>query len=50
MDYYKKYQEIIANYNSDKDRITIEETFVKVMDLYNSLDEEQARGGERRTE
>ena len=43
MDYYKKYQEIIADYNRDKDRITIEETFAKVMDLINSLDEEQRR-------
>jgi len=43
MDYYKKYQEIIADYNKDKDRITIEETFAKVMDLINSLDEEQRR-------
>jgi len=33
MDYYKKYQEIIADYNRDKDRITIEETFARVMDL-----------------
>lgn len=44
MDYYKKYQAIIAGYNADKDRISIEETFAKVMDLFNSLDEEQARG------
>ncbi len=43
MDYYKKYQEIIADYNKDKDRITIEETFAKVMDLISSLDEEQRR-------
>jgi type I restriction enzyme R subunit len=43
MDYYKKYQAIIADYNADKDRISIEETFAKVMDLFNSLDEEQVR-------
>lgn len=43
MDYYKKYQAIIADYNADKDRISIEETFAKVMDLFNSLDEEQMR-------
>ena len=27
MDYYKKYQEIIADYNREKDRATVEETF-----------------------
>ena len=43
MDYYKKYQEIIADYNRDKDRITIEETFAQVIDLINSLDAEQRR-------
>ena len=26
MDYYKKYQEIIAGYNREKDRVTVEET------------------------
>lgn len=43
MDYYKKYQQIIADYNRDKDRITIEETFAQVEDLMNSLDAEQLR-------
>jgi type I restriction enzyme R subunit len=43
MDYYKKYQEIIADYNREKDRATVEETFAKVMDLAQSLDEEQKR-------
>jgi len=43
IDYYKKYLEIIADYNRDKDRITIEETFAKVMDLIQSLDQEQQR-------
>jgi len=28
MDYYKRYQEIIADYNREKDRVTVEETFV----------------------
>ena len=27
MDYYKKYQEIIADYNREKDRVTVEDTF-----------------------
>ncbi len=43
MDYYKKYQEIIADYNREKDRATIEETFAKLLALAASLDEEQKR-------
>lgn len=43
MNYEKKYQEIIASYNQDKDRATIEDTFAKLMDLANSLDAEQRR-------
>jgi type I restriction enzyme, R subunit len=46
MDYYKKYQEIIADYNREKDRVSIEETFAKVMDLMASLDAEQRRAVE----
>jgi hypothetical protein len=30
MDYYKKYQDIIADYNREKDRVTVEETFAKL--------------------
>ena len=43
MDYYKKYTEIVADYNREKDRVTIEETFAKLMDLAKSLDTEQHR-------
>jgi type I restriction enzyme R subunit len=46
MDYYKKYQEIIADYNREKDRVTVEETFAKLVDLANSLDTEQRRAAE----
>jgi type I restriction enzyme, R subunit len=46
MDYYKKYSEIIADYNREKDRVTIEETFAKLMDLAKSLDAEQHRAAE----
>jgi type I restriction enzyme R subunit len=46
MDYYKKYQEIIADYNREKDRVSIEETFAKVMDLLANLDDEQRRAME----
>lgn len=43
MNYEKKYQEIIAAYNQDKDRATVEDTFAKLMDLANSLSDEQRR-------
>ena len=31
MDYYKKYQEIIADYNREKDRATVEATFAQLV-------------------
>jgi type I restriction enzyme, R subunit len=43
MDYQRKYEEIVANYNREKDRTTIEETFRQLIELVNSLDEEQKR-------
>jgi type I restriction enzyme R subunit len=43
MNYEKKYQEVIAAYNADKDRATVEDTFTKLIDLANSLDDEQRR-------
>jgi type I restriction enzyme R subunit len=46
MDYYKRYQEIIADYNREKDRVTVEETFAKLVELANSLDAEQKRAAE----
>ena len=46
MDYYKRYQEIIADYNREKDRVTIEDTFAKLADLAASLDEEQRKAVE----
>ena len=47
MNYEKKYQEIIADYNQEKDRATIEDTFAKLMDLASSLDAEQRRASRR---
>ena len=44
--YYKKYSAIIADYNREKDRVTIEETFAKLVDLANSLSAEQRRAME----
>src|SRR5207237_10761063 len=46
MDYYKKYQEIIADYNREKDRATVEATFVQLVALATSLDTEQRRAAE----
>jgi type I restriction enzyme R subunit len=46
MDYYKKYQEIIADYNREKDRATVEATFVQLVELAATLDAEQKRAAE----
>ena len=43
MDYQRKYEEIVADYHREKDRTTIEETFRRLVELVNSLDEEQKR-------
>lgn len=43
MDYQRKYEDIVADYNREKDRTTIEETFRRLVELVNSLDEEQIR-------
>ena len=46
MDYYKRYQMILADYNREKDRATVEATFADLMDLAASLDAEQRRAAE----
>jgi len=46
MDYYKTYQVIIADYNREKDRVTVEETFARLMDLASRLDAEERRAAE----
>jgi type I restriction enzyme R subunit len=46
MDFYKKYQEIIADYNREKDRATVEATFAQLVTLAASLDAEQRRAAE----
>lgn len=43
MDYQRKYEEIVADYNREKDRTAIEDTFRRLVELVNSLDEEQMR-------
>jgi type I restriction enzyme R subunit len=46
MDYYARYQEIIASYNREKDRATVEATFAALVALAASLDAEQKRAAE----
>ncbi len=46
MNYEKKYQEVIAAYNQDKDRVTVEDTFAQLLDLANGLNAEQQRSVE----
>ena len=46
MDYQQKYEEIVADYNREKDRVTIEETFRRLMELMEELDAEQKRAVE----
>jgi type I restriction enzyme R subunit len=43
MDYYKEYQAIIADYNRDKDRTAVEETFAKLVKLAGEMDAELQR-------
>jgi len=42
VDYYKRYQEIIEEYNRGKDEAVIKETFRKLIELVNSYSEEEA--------
>ena len=43
VDYYERYQKIIDEYNSEQDRATIEKTFMDLMNLAGSLNEEDQR-------
>lgn len=43
MDLYRKYQQIIADYNREKDRTTIEVTFAQFTEFAANLDDEQLR-------
>jgi type I restriction enzyme R subunit len=42
VDYYKRYQEIIDEYNRGKDEVVIKETFRKLIELVNAYSEEEA--------
>lgn len=42
VDFYKLYNEIIEEYNKGKEKVTIEETFRKLVEFVNELSEEEA--------
>jgi len=42
-DFYKRYQEIIDDYNLEKDRVMIEETFASLLRFFEQLDKEERR-------
>ncbi len=46
MDYQRRYEEIVAGYNREKDRVTVEETFRQLTELMEELDAEQKRAVE----
>lgn len=41
--YYERYQKIIEDYNNEQDRATIEKTFMDLMNLANSMNQETKR-------
>ena len=43
IDYLKRYQEIIDNYNQEQDKAAIEKTFMDLMNLAGSMNTEQRR-------
>lgn len=43
MDLYERYQRIINDYNQETDRVTIEQTFEELMQLVQTLSEEDSR-------
>ena len=46
MNFQQKYEEIVADYNREKDRATVEQTFRRLTDLLDELDTEQRRAVE----
>lgn len=43
INYYERYQQIIAEYNSEQDRANIEKTFMDLMDLAGKMNTEEQR-------
>ena len=46
IDYQQRYEEIVAAYNREKDRVAVEETFRRLTELMDELDAEQKRAVE----
>lgn len=42
-DFQRHYEDIVAEYNREKDRVTIEKTFEELLRFYNNLGEEESR-------
>lgn len=43
IDYYERYQKIIEEYNQEQDRANIEKIFLELIDLANSMNQEEQR-------
>lgn len=43
INYYERYQQIITDYNAEQNRATIEKTFMDLMDLANTMNQEEQR-------
>ena len=43
INYYERYQKIITDYNNEQDSATIEKTFMDLMNLANTLEQEEKR-------
>lgn len=43
VDYYERYQKIIEEYNQEQDRANIEKVFMELIDLANSMNQEEQR-------
>ena len=43
IDYYERYQQIISSYNNEQDRTKIEKTFMELMNLAKTINQEEKR-------
>jgi type I restriction enzyme R subunit len=43
IDFQRHYEEVVADYNREKDRVTIEQTFEALIRIINEMDEEESR-------
>lgn len=42
-DFQRRYEEIVAEYNREKDRVTIEKTFEALLKIMGEMDDEESR-------